>query len=162
MDLIQQRLKRIEEKKKFIKSKKDRRLQNYSSNFNEMFNFFLSGYRKGLLDFCGSIVNAAYDSDSEDGKFSFRQFDNGKFKNLDIYYTQHPNILKAVITGKKSWGLYKTEYALGIAECNFTKEELLKEFEDRNLVIPKVLMVEFDNEIERLKQLRYAQYVFKS
>ncbi len=159
MDIIQQRLKRIEEKKKFIKSKKDRRLQKYSSNFNEMFNFFLAGYRKGLLDFCGSIVNTVYDSEQEDGKFSFRQFDNGRFKNLDKLPTQHPNILKAVITGKKSWGLFKTEYALGISEANFTKEEILKEFEDRNLVIPKVLIIEFENEIQRLKQLKYSKYI---
>lgn len=55
--LTEERIKRIEERKKVIKSKKDRRLMKYSDNYNEMFNFFLKGYRSGILSFGGSKVD---------------------------------------------------------------------------------------------------------
>jgi hypothetical protein len=155
--LKEERLQRIEERKKVIKSKKDRRMMKYSENYNEMFNFFLKGYRSGLLSFCGSKVDVKYNPLSEDGKFSFRMFDNGQFKYKDIE-TLHPNILKGVITGKKAWGLWKSEFAMGIAECNFTKDEIVSEFTDKGIKIPDVFMKEFDNEILRFKIKRYEEY----
>lgn len=84
-------------------------------------------------------------------------FDNGQFKEKDIE-SLHPNILKGVIVGKKSWGLFKTEWSLGISECNFTKEEIIKEFEEYGIKIPDVFLKEFDNEIWRLKLKRYDDY----
>jgi hypothetical protein len=111
-----------------------------------MFNFFLECYRKEILTFCGSSVEVKFDKTSEDGKFSFRLFEDGKFKNKQIS-SIHPNILKAVIIGKKSWGLWMIEWANGIAEGSFTKYEILKEFEDRNIIIPESLKIDFENTI---------------
>ncbi len=122
----------------------------YSDNYNEMFNFFLKGYRSGILSFCGSKVEVKYNPESEDGKFSFRMFDNGQFKGKDIE-SLHPNILKGAITGKKSWGLFCKEWSEGISECLFTKDEILKEFSDRNIKIPDVFLKEFDNRIREFK-----------
>lgn len=149
---------RIKEKKKVIKSRKNRRLMKYSDNYNEMFNFFLKGYRSGILRFCGSKVEVKYNSETEDGKFSFRMFDNRQFKEKEIE-SIHPNILKGVITGKKGWGLWKSEFAMGISECDFTKEEILLEFTNHGIKIPEVFMREFDNEILRLKLKKYDDYL---
>ena len=113
--LAEERFMRIESRKKFIKSKNERKMLKYSDNFNEMFNFFLKSYRKDILTFCGSIVNIKHDLNSEDGKFSFRLFENGNFKQKEIVST-HPNILKAVIIAKKSWGLHCEMWSEGISE----------------------------------------------
>src|SRR6478735_6105525 len=123
--LKEERLKRISEKRKLIKSKKERRLMKYSDNFNEMFNFFLNGYRKDILSFCGTDVIVKFNNNSDDAKFSFRLFDNGKFKGKDIE-SIHSNILRAVIIGKKSWGLFCREWASGIADCDFSKCEIIE------------------------------------
>lgn len=156
--LKEERLQRIEERKKVIRPKKDRKLMKYSDNFNEMFLFFLKGYRCGLLSFCGSGVDVKRNDSTEDGKFSFRMFDNGQFKGKELE-SIHPNILKGVITGKKSWGLWKSEWAMGISECNFTKEEIVSQFTEQGIKIPDVFMVELDNEIWRFKLKRYDDYL---
>ncbi len=156
--LTEERIRRIEERKKVIKSKKERRMMKYSDNFNEMFNFFLKSYRKGILDFCGSAVDVKLNEDTEDGKFSFRMFENGQFK-LKQLESIHPNILKGVITGKKGWGLYKTEWSLGISEGVFTKEEILSQFTEQGIKIPDVFLTELDNEIHRLKVKRWDEYL---
>jgi len=127
-----------------------------------MFIFFLQSYRKGLLTFCGSHVNASYiepdDTGKTDGKFSFRKFENGQFK-LKQYNSCHPNILKGVITGKKSWGLHVKMWSEGITEWSFTKDEIVKSFTDKGIVIPEPLMKEFDNLINKLKQIRNNNYL---
>ncbi len=143
-----------------MRTRKERRLMKYSDNYNQMFNFFLNGYRSGLLSFCGSGVDVKYNSESEDGKFSFRMFDNGQFKNKELT-SIHPNILKGVIIGKKSWGLWKSEWSMGIAECNFTKQEIIGQFTDLGIKIPDVFMKELDNEIYRFKIKRYDLYLNK-
>lgn len=155
--LKEERLKRITEKRKFIKSKKERRLMKYSDNFNEMFNFFLASYRKDILSFCGADVIVKFNKDSDDAKFSFRLFDNGKFKGKDIE-SIHPNILRAVIIAKKSWGLFCREWASGIADCDFTRNEIIEEFSNNNIKIPDVFLTELDNEIFKFKQLKYNNY----
>jgi hypothetical protein len=144
--LAEERLKRIEEKKKFIKSKRDRKLLKYSDNFNEMFNFFLKSYRKDILTFCGSKVSVKMDLNSEDGKFSFRKYEDGLFKEKEIT-SSHPNILQAVIIAKKAWGLWVAEYSNGIAELCFTKHEILSMFEENNITVPKPFLKEFENKI---------------
>ena len=130
----------------------------YSDNYNEMFNFFLNSYRRGILDFCGSDVKVKHSYDGEDGKFAFRMFDNGQFKNKELT-SIHPNILRGVIIGKKGWGLWKSEFADGIANCDFTKEEIISEFENKGIKIPDVFMKELDNEIWRFKLLKYENYL---
>lgn len=119
-----------------------------------MFTFFLQSYRKGILTFCGSHVNVSYVEPDElgqtSGKYSFRKFENGQFK-LKEYNSCHPNILKGVITGKKSWGLFLNMWAEGIAECNFTKNEIIEEFTSKGITMPKPLLLDFENRINKLK-----------
>lgn len=121
-------------------------MKKYSTGFNKTFNFFLINYRKQILDFCGSIVEVKFNINSQNAKESFKLFENGGFKNKEIESSQ-PNILKAVIIDKKAWGLWKTEYARGIAEGLFNKEEILSQF----IEIPDKFLLEFNNEINKFK-----------
>lgn len=135
---------RIELKKQSIGSKHERKLKKYSKGFEEIFTFFFKSYRSGLLDFCGSKVELHFKKDGPDCKECFRLFEDGRFKNIPIT-TKHPNIVKAIIIGKKSWGLWKNEWCDGIAEGSFTKYEILKDFEIRDIKIPNSLMEDFEN-----------------
>lgn len=156
--LVKERLQRITEKKKILKSKKERKLMKYSNTFHEMFNFFLKSYRCGILNFCGSNVDVKFNILSDDARFSFRIFDNGNFRGKQLE-SVHSNIFKAVLIGKKSWGLFCREWSLGISECDFTKEEILSQFEENNIKIPDVLITELDNEILNCKIKRYESYL---
>lgn len=149
-DLKKERLKRIEERKKVIKPKKERKMMKYSDNYTLMFNFFLKSYRADILTFCGSEVKVIYDKNGDDGKFSFRRFENGDFKN-SLPTSSQPNILKAVIIAKKSWGLFCKEWSLGISDGLFTKQEIIDEFTNKGITVPDVFMKEFDNKIYSLK-----------
>ncbi len=144
---------RIEIRKKQIGSKHDRKLKRYSNGFNEIFNFFLNSYRKGILDFCGNIVDIRFDKNGVDAKEGFRLFEDGRFKNK-IITCRHPNVLKSVIVGKKSWGLWKNEWCSGISECSFTRTECLIEFYLNNIKIPDSLKEDFENTL-RKRRLEY-------
>ena len=135
---------RIELRKKEIGSKHHRKLKKYSNGFNEMFNFFLITYRTKFLDFCGSKVNVVYDSEGPDGKECFRLLEDGFYKGKEEISTRHPNIVLGVITGKKSWGLWKNEWIDGIVEGSFTKYEILQEFKTRSINIPTPLFKDFN------------------
>lgn len=127
----------------------DRKLSKYSDNFNEIFNFFLSSYRKGILTFCGSIVNVEFDVNESEGKNTFRKFDNGQYSGGKPIVTRHPNIVKAVIIGKKSFGLWCDQWADGIVEGTFLKREIIQEFESKGIIIPNSLMKDFEDRIYR-------------
>ncbi len=131
-------------------TREEKRRTRHSENFNEMFSFFLKSYRHKILDFCGSEVITIFDKNKGDGKFCFKSFDNGIYSKEEIskgIKTKHPNILKGVIIGKKSWGLWKNEWSDGISEGSFTKKEILQQFEERNIKIPESLMLDFENTI---------------
>ena len=123
-----------------------------------MFKFYLDIYRSGLITFCGRSVLVDMDINSSDGKLGFREYDNGKFK-FKTPKTRHPNILKAVICGKKGWGLWLKTWSDGIVEHSFTKEEILNEFKIRNITIPKPLMLELDKLIDKKKRIRNEKYL---
>lgn len=123
-----------------------------------MFNFYLSVYRTGLITFCGVGVDVDFDVNSSDGKFAFREYDNGRFK-LKTPVSRHSNILKGVIIGKKGWGLWLNTWSEGIVEYSFTKDEIIKEFNQRNIEIPEQLMRDFDNRINQLKKKRHEEYL---
>lgn len=91
-------------------------------------------------------MNVDFDINGPEGKHTFRMFDNGYFKNKMIS-TKHPNIVKAVIIGKKSWGLQLNEWADGIVEGSFTKREILSQFTELDIVIPESLLLDFENRI---------------
>lgn len=152
-----ERINRINENIKKIGSRKDRKLKKYSDNFNEMFEFYLKIYRTGLITFCGVGVNIEFDVNNEEGKFVFREYDNGRYK-LTIPKTRHPNILKCVIIGKKGWGLWVKQWSQGIGDGTFTKYEVLQEFENRNIKIPESFMIEFNNAIWKERMKNYELY----
>lgn len=148
---------RIELRKKIIGSKHDRKLMKYSDGFNEIFSFFLKCYRSELLDFCGSIVETISDTNEIEGKNTFRKYDNGDYQNGKPIITRHPNVVKAVIVGKKSWGLFINEWSDGIIEGSFTKKEILEEFSNRNINIPDSLLLDFENRIITKFKKRYLK-----
>lgn len=119
-----------------------------------MFIFFLKSYRKGLLTFCGEDVQVDFDVNSDDGKITFKKFDNGEFKTKNII-SYHPNIVKGVIVGKKSWGLWSDQWTDGISEGSFTKKEILDEFKNRNIEIPESLLIDFENKIHKKVMERF-------
>ena len=113
-----------------------------------MFSFFLKSYRSGILDFCGSGVNVTYEKTGPNGKYGFRLFDDGQM-NIHELKSCHPNILKSVIIGKKSWGLHLKMWSEGISEGTFTQREILEQFHQNNIEIPQKLMDEFDNLVKK-------------
>lgn len=123
-----------------------------------MFIFYLQIYRKRVINFCGSIVDVDYDENSSDGKFAFREYDNGRFK-FKTPKSKHPNILQGVIIGKKGWGLWVEQWSQGIVEWTFTKEEILNEFEKQGIQIPEPLMLEWDKLIDKKKRIRNLKYL---
>jgi hypothetical protein len=123
-----------------------------------MFSFFLKGYRSGILEFTGSIIETEFDPNGEEGKFCFRQIENGEIKRNNIIKTRHPNVVKAVISGKRSFGLWVDQWSDGIVDWTFTEEEILGEFQKRNIKIPKPLLVDFYNRIDKKKRKRNLEY----
>lgn len=118
-----------------------------------MFDFYLSVNRSGLITFCGVDVQVDFDVNGSDGKFGFREYDNGRFKNTTPI-SRHPNILKSVIIGKKGWGLLVSEWSSGIGSGLFTKYDFFKLFKSKNINIPESLLNEFNNSVwrERFKR----------
>ena len=80
-------------------------------------------------------------------------YEDGLFKHKDIV-SFHPNVLRGVIVGKKSWGLWVDQWSDGIIECTFTLEEIVQEFDDRNIKIPESLFRDFQNRIRQKKVKR--------
>jgi hypothetical protein len=118
-----------------------------------MFEFYLKIYRTGLITFCGIEVKINLDLNGSDGKFGFREYDNGRFKNT-IPTTKHPNILKGVIIGKKGWGLWVSQWTDGIVEGSFSHKEILKEFSDKGIIIPDSLEEEWYNLIIKRQKIK--------
>jgi len=123
-----------------------------------MFKFFLESYRKGILTFCGTDVLVEFDITEVGCKRCFRNFDNGQYK-LKLIITKHPNIVKSVIIGKKSWGLWLNQWVDGIVDWSFTKEEILSEFDKFGIEIPESLLLDFNNRLEEKKLKRNLEYL---
>lgn len=126
-----------------------------------MFTFFLKSYRSGILTFCGTNVEVDFDINGDEGKYCFRKYENGQYKKEEIPKTRHSNILKGVLIGKKSWGLWKDQWTDGINDWTFTKEEIFKEFEDKGIIIPLSFIKEFENLIEKKRKIRNQNYYTK-
>jgi hypothetical protein len=123
-----------------------------------MFSFFLKCYRDGILEFTGSIIEVEFEPEGDEGKFCFRKIENGEIKRNEVVKTRHPNIVKAVIGGKRSWGLWLDQWSDGIVDWSFTEEEILKEFQERSIKIPEPLLKDFRNRIEKKKRIRNQKY----
>lgn len=123
-----------------------------------MFEFYLKVYRSGIINFCGDDVHIDFDVNSSDAKFAFREYDNGRFKNIKPI-SKHPNILRAIIIGKKGWGLWVSQWTDGIIDWTFTQEEILQEFIDKDIEIPESLMLEWNKLIDKRKYIRNINYL---
>jgi hypothetical protein len=150
---------KIEQKKQITQSKNgsrhSRKLKKFSEGFNEKYLFFLKSYRTGILTFCGEDVVVENDINGVCSKEGFRLFDDGYFKVKKITSRQ-PNILRAVIIGKKSWGLWLDQWSQGIAEWSFSKQEIVQVFSDKGIKIPDSFMLDFDNRIKKYRQKIYG------
>jgi len=82
------------------------------------------------------------------------KFENGYYKDREIV-TRHPRIVKSVIIGKKSWGLWIGEWSDGISEGLFIKNEIVNEFVGRGVKIPENLMKDFNYRIRSKFIKRY-------
>lgn len=131
-----------------------RKIEKFSDNFKTIFKFFLLSYRKNILTFAGENVDVYFDIDSYCGRGTFRRYDDGQYKLTDIY-SRHPNITKAVIIAKKSWGLHCKLWVEGIVEGSFTKKEILQIFEDNKIIIPDAFYKEFINLIYKQTVRKY-------
>ena len=127
----------------------------YSELSNQIFTFFLSSYRYGILDFCGVDVLTKMDINEWDSKYCFRKFNNGEYSKYEPIPTRHPNILKGVIIGKKSWGLHVKMWSEGISEGLFTKKEILQQFDECNIIIPEPLFNDLINHINKKNVTNY-------
>lgn len=116
----------------------------------------MKSYRSGILTFCGSHVDIDFDVDGIEGKMTFRKYDNGQYGQGKPIITRHPNIVKGVITGKKSWGLWINQWSDGIVEGTFSKREILEDFDKLNITIPESLMKDFDNRIINKMKKKYG------
>lgn len=96
----------------------------------------------------GTKVETIYHQKGKDSRLCFAKFNNGEY-NSDIIQsgirTKHPNILKGLIIGKKSWGLFVNEWSDGISEGLFTLNEIINEFKKHDIIIPKNLLNDFNN-----------------
>lgn len=136
-------------------------MRRYSDRFNTVFNFFIKSNRSGVLSFCGSAVNVIYDKNAKSAKECFKLFENGEYKNGKPIISSQPNLATAAITGKKSWGLWLDQWTDGIADCSFTREEILNEFSSKGIVLPDSFLADFNNKI-RKKKINICEDYIKS
>lgn len=111
--------------------------------------------RTGILDFCGTEIRTRSNNTHKCVRLSVISFDNGEYSKDEVHegiQTRHSNLLRCYIIGKKSWGLWLNQWAEGVSEWLFTKDEIFKQFEDNGITVPKCLMLDFDN---RVRKLRY-------
>ena len=97
----------------------------------------------------------------QEGKFVFRSYENGDYKHTEPI-SRHSNIVKGVIVGKKSWGLFVNEWSTDISKGFFTKSEILYEFDIRGIKIPESLLEDFDNKIYLKRKIHTDHYFSRS
>lgn len=137
--------KKIEEVKKVIGSRKQRKRKKHKEKFNRMFSFYFKLYRSGLIDFCGSATPITYDPEASDAKVAFKEYENGVFKKTGIPITSQPNVLYGVLVGKKGWGLWCDMWAEDIAKFIESKYERYQIFEEYGIELPEAIDREFNN-----------------
>ena len=137
--------KRIEEAKKSVGSRKQRKRKKHKEKFNRMFSFFFKLYRSGLITFCGSDIPIIYDPEASDAKVAFKEYENGVFGKNGVPITSQPNVLYAVLMGKKGWGLWCDMWAEDIAKFIESKYERYQIFEEYDIELPDAIEREFNN-----------------
>lgn len=136
-------------------TRQEKRRRRHSDEFNKIFTFFLKSYRSKILDFSGIEVLTTMNICEDDGKVCFKKFNNGEYKGMESIPCRHPNILKGVIVGKKSWGLHVKMWSDGITEGTFTKKEILEQFKEKNIEIPEPFLLDFENTIYKKFEMKH-------
>ncbi len=139
---------------------KMKRNKKYSERFNKMFNFFFMINKKGLVTFCGTKTDIEFDINGIGSKECFMKFENGFYRNKKIV-TNHPNILKSVLIGKKGWSLWVDEWTNGVVDFTFTENEIFNIFEDKGIEIPENLLIDFYKKIDKKKEIRNKKYLLE-
>lgn len=135
-----------------------RKLEKYSDGFNENFRFFFLLSRRGLIEFCGEKIVVLPSNDRKlTAKHCFRLFEDGRYGREKVVECCQPNVMRHVLMGKKGWGLWTREFSLGIADCDFRKDEIMEEFHEMKIQVPKCFMDEFENRIWKCKLMRYER-----
>jgi hypothetical protein len=73
--------------------------------------------------------------------------------------TRHPNVLKGVIIGKKSWGLHVKMWSEGISEGLFTLDEIKENFTTFGIIIPDSLYLDLENTIRKCKIKEFNKWI---
>ncbi len=60
-----------------------------------------------------------------------------------------------MITSKKGWGLWVSEWSEGIGDGLFSKDEILNEFKIRKIELPDSYMKELDDSINKRRKYIY-------
>lgn len=63
--------------------------------------------------------------------------------------------MKSVIVGKKSLGLWIDQWSDGVVDNSFSIEEILKEFSNKKIEIPKSFLLDFNNRIYKKKLIKF-------
>lgn len=140
------------------RSRHARKLTRYTPVFEEMFKFFLDSYRGGLLNFAGVDVNTVQKYDGYSAKEAFKRYDTGDF-NEETPASRQSNILRSVIIAKKSFGLHVRMWSEGIADGDFTIQEILDVFNDHKIKMPNSLLTGFENEVLKRKTVKNEAYL---
>ncbi len=128
-----------------------RRLRHVADEkFLKIFRFFYKSYKYSIVNFTGSKdIKTTLNRNAHNAKLCFITFNNGEYSHKEMFITgiptKQPLLLKAAIMGKKGWGLWMQEWTDGVAEWNFTEEEILKQFSILDIIIPEVLYLDFKN-----------------
>ena len=148
MELTKNQRIALKKQQGILKDRHSRKLERYSDNFNEMFAFFLTSYRNGLLTFAGSEVIVSFSTDAPNAKEAMKRYETGEHKQL---VCRQNNVLQAVITAKKSFGLHVKMWSEGIADHDFDIQEVLDTFNEYGIKVPDCLLKGLHNEITERK-----------
>lgn len=110
----------------------------------------MQSYKSGLLTFSGINVDIVFDINGPDAKETIFKYENGHYKH-SVISTRHPNIVRSVIFGKKSWGLHVKLWSEGISEGTFLASEIIDEFTKLNIIIPDSLRLDLENWISKYR-----------
>lgn len=139
-------------------SRHDRKMEKFSDSFNENFMFFFKLSRTGLIDFCGERIVVHPSKDRKmTSRHCFRLFEDGRYGQGKHIESCQPNILKHVLMGKKGYSLWCNQWSEGIAQGLFSKEEILREFELRGVIIPECFLIQFEKSIDKASRFTNLQ-----
>lgn len=92
----------------------------------------------------------------------FKKYENGEYTKTQLYSTgietKHPNLFRVLVMTKKSWGLWKNQWAEGVIEGTFLRSEIISIFEDRHIKIPEPFLNDFLNTVRKGKLKNFMEF----